>query len=297
MIKSISFDDIYSHEDVIQYFKEGEITHTILTGPPGIGKTSIIHAYLNSRGYVRTSEFQQTMFFNNVLELNSANDRSYNVVMNKIRDFIKASVGDKQKILIMEEIDTLIETTQRGISLFMDPLICPSNFIILATCNNKDQIHPSLQRRFKMFDMNYPDRKYAINNLKNICKKRGISFVDEDIESIYNQVGGDIRRAISYIDIYNLDNKLNVCGGGGETLVEEIERRFMDASFKDIDHWMLDEGIRAETIMRVAEKIFSAHPTQFSILAKYYIKDGGRFLSHHQIYVMMDEINESFLSS
>lgn len=256
---SIYYSDIIGHKKVIDYFKDTKkIQHTLLSGSPGIGKTTILHAFLCENGYQRSSELHLTEEFTDVLELNSANDRSYHVVMNKIRNFIRLSTDKKFKILIMEEMDTLMNLTQAGLSLILDPNVCPANFLLLATCNNPDSIKPFLLSHFKIFKMHTPNYNLSISLLEKIARKKCINISREQLHSLYHKSNQDIRNAIRWLEsnmyLYSTINPYNELWG-------EIKKQSPD-KYKIINI-IEKSGISPRIVVQMMEKIYIQDTTKY----------------------------------
>jgi replication factor C subunit 1 len=187
-----SIADIIGHKDVIKqitdwlsswsYKKPG----LLITGPPGIGKTSMIHCIAQSQGY-------------KVTEYNASDARSIRVLRGLI------SLGMKrlqQEVIVMDEIDGLSERGGVGeiadlIRKSLSPMICIANECppklkpIISACT-----HIKCSR---------PVKSTIAAAIVAIAKKENIAISKADIEKLCEENGNDIRSILNRLDFYRED--------------------------------------------------------------------------------------------
>ncbi|KAJ2932278.1 hypothetical protein H1R20_g4825, partial [Candolleomyces eurysporus] len=99
-----TLDDVVGNEDTIDRLKviarEGNCPHIIISGMPGIGKTTSIHCLAH--------QLLGDAYKEGVLELNASDERGIDVVRNKIKTFAQKKVTlppGRHKIIILDEAD------------------------------------------------------------------------------------------------------------------------------------------------------------------------------------------------
>ena len=187
-------DDIVGNDGVIEKFKifsrTGNIPNFILSGPPGIGKTTTIlclaHQLLGDH------------FKDAVLELNASNERGIDVVRNKIKMFAQSRMTlepHQHKIVILDEADSMTDGAQQALRRTMEIFSTTTRFAL--ACNTSEKIIEPIQSRCAVIRFGkLPDEKIT-KKLIEICKKEQLDYDEEGIEAIVFTAQGDLRQAIN----------------------------------------------------------------------------------------------------
>ncbi|KAG0222039.1 hypothetical protein BGX31_009398 [Mortierella sp. GBA43] len=183
----------------------------LLTGPPGLGKTTMAHVISKQAGY-------------NVIEVNASDDRTGASVKNKIESVlqIQSYLGsDKPNLLVIDEVDgvsssggeqsfikLLIDiatveavskdeiktSTKRSKKAIKNPLMRP----IICICN--DQYAPvlrPLRTIAQIYQFRRPSPRSIIDRLQQICEIEQVPGETRALGALYEMTEGDMRSCLN----------------------------------------------------------------------------------------------------
>lgn len=206
---------------------EKDIPNIIITGIPGIGKTTTIKCI--ARGlYGKNID-------NAVLELNASDERGIKVVEEAITNFCKKSliINDdgnsyaKHKMIILDEADNITSKAQHSINKKMQEYSSTTRFAF--TCNRSTDIIEAIQSRCIILRyLRLPTGK-IIEKLKYICAKEHVEYKDDALNEISIISQGDMRSAINVLQmVYNglseitIENVYRVCDKPQPMILEQV---------------------------------------------------------------------------
>lgn len=186
--------DINTLSKIKKIIKEKDMPNIIISGSPGIGKTTTILCI--------TRELLGNDYKEGVLELNASDDRGIKSVQEFVVNFCKkrflSGKNKKQKIIIFDEVDNMTTKAQQLLNKLMEQY---NNTRFAFTCNDSSKIIESIQSRCVIFRYSRLESKQINNRLKEICKRENIKFTEDGISSIVLTSQGDLRQAINILDI------------------------------------------------------------------------------------------------
>merc|ERR1711934_1109631 len=191
-----TMDDVSHQDEVVGTLKAcldgGSFPHLLFYGPPGTGKTSTVLAI--------AKDLFGDQFSKRVLELNASDERGISIVRGKVKDFARVAVGSqgpKFKIIILDEADAMTPDAQSAMRRTMEEYSTVTRFCLV--CNYVSRIIEPLASRCAKFRFKPLPQAAICDRLEMICKNEGVSC-DADVLNAVNKVsGGDLRKAITFI--------------------------------------------------------------------------------------------------
>lgn len=165
-------------------------------GPPGVGKTCLIEALGKERNL-------------DVIELNASNYRTASQIREVIgRSMKQKSLFKKGKIFMIDEIDGIAGSEDRGGTLELIKMIKESNYPIILTANNPwDPKLRSLRSYCQLIQFGKVPYWNLLKRLQYICQSEGIKYTEEVLKQIAKRSEGDLRSAINDLEILARDRK------------------------------------------------------------------------------------------
>lgn len=214
--KPVSLDDIYGNEEIVKRFKlyveKKNLSHMILVGETGIGKTSSIRC-------LTENIIDKELYNEAVLELNASEDRGINTVRTKIKMFAQKKIFLKKspyKIIVLDEADSMTPGAQQALRRIIEKYSHNTRFIFI--CNDVTQIIEPIQSRCSIFKLNVIQKSEIKKILEKICKKENIEYSNDSINTLILTANGDVRKAInnlqsSYSGFKNITSKniIKIC--------------------------------------------------------------------------------------
>lgn len=187
---------------------EKDMPNIIITGVPGIGKTTTIKCI--ARGLYGSHANDA------VLELNASDERGIKTVDDLITNFCKKSFNfksdnnyTKHKMIILDEADNITEKAQHSINKKMEEYNATTRFAF--TCNKSSDILEAIQSRCIILRYVRLQASKVIEKLEEICDNEKLSYTEEALNELAIISQGDLRAAINNLQaVYNGMNEITV---------------------------------------------------------------------------------------
>lgn len=187
------FSDVYGQEQAVEALKTfikkhgraGEKKAAVLHGPPGIGKTTLVH--------VAASESSSEIF-----EMNASDLRDREKMKQVLRPVTEQkSLLKRNKIILIDEVDGISGVDRGGLSELIKLVEITSYPMILTANDIWDKKFADLRKKTELIQLK--EVNYGI--IKNIMidiLRREKKFIDSDIlTNIAIKAKGDIRAALN----------------------------------------------------------------------------------------------------
>lgn len=183
-------------KDFIVDFKQNKKNATLLYGPPGTGKTSSVYTIVKELNL-------------EILEVNASDVRNKEQINSKIGIAAgQQSLFFKSKVILIDEIDGLSGTKDRGGIQAIVKLIEKSAFpLILTAVNPWGYKFSTLRRKTNMVEFQPLDYLSIFKILKNICEKEKIKYEEVVLKNLARFSGGDARAAINDLQTLSIEAK------------------------------------------------------------------------------------------
>lgn len=184
-------------KNFILSYKKQKKKALLLYGPPGVGKTQSVYAASN--------EFDLEL-----LDLNASDFRNKDIIMDVIGNFLKQqSLFQKQKLVLIDEIDGLSNQEDRGGIQAILELVSDSVYPIILTANNPfDSKFSSLRSKSILLEYKAISQKEIEKALEIISQKEKIE-IDPLVLTMLSQASrGDLRAAINDLQVIITNKKV-----------------------------------------------------------------------------------------
>jgi len=178
--------------------ESNEIPNMLLSGNPGIGKTTIAKIIVNE------------LLDCDYLYINASDENGIDTIRSKVTSYARTKSLYDIKVIILDECDGLTQDGQRALRNVMEEYSAITRFIL--TANYKHRIIPALQSRCQTFDINH-DKAPIISRLVHIGEQEKVSCGLGDVQKIVEDNFPDIRKTINVFQKNVTDGNLTLQDG------------------------------------------------------------------------------------
>jgi DNA polymerase III delta prime subunit len=212
----------------------GKVPNMILSGPPGIGKTSTIKAL--------AEELDRDF-----MVINGSDERSIDIIRNKVKNYASTlSLSNTgKKILLIDEADNLTNDAQLALRASIEEL--QSNCTFIFTCNYKNKLIPPLHSRVAVIDFSIPSGekpKLAADFMKRIIEilsSENIEFEKQAVVGLINKYFPDFRRTLNEIQRYSSGGKVDsgILANIYDVKISDLVKFLKERNFTEVRKWVI----------------------------------------------------------
>lgn len=187
-------EEVRGNQAVVEVFRmfseEESMPHLVITGAPGIGKTTIVSCLLNRAFRDRPNERAEC-----TLELNASDERGIDVVRTKIKAFLqKKATGTR--FLVLDEADSMTSAAQQSMRRLMEQ---HQNAKFIFICNDISRIADTVQSRCAIIRLAALSVAELAEVVRAIAGQEQVTIADDAVALIAESAEGDARQAINLL--------------------------------------------------------------------------------------------------
>jgi len=204
-IQDYVFRDENQRLQVATWIKEKSFPHLLLSGSPGVGKTTLAKILINE---VEIEEYD-------VLEINASRERGIDEVRDKITTFISMIPFGPFKVVLLDEADALTPAAQAAMRGVMEEYHQTARFIL--TANFPNRIIPAIHSRCQGFHIEKVDPTEFTARAATILINENIEFDLDTLDTFVKITYPDLRKCINLLQQNCRNNTLqspNATDGG-----------------------------------------------------------------------------------
>jgi DNA polymerase III delta prime subunit len=217
------------------FVQKGELSNLLLSGTPGIGKTTVAKALCEQLNC-------------DWIMINGSEEGGIDVLRNKIKNFASTvSLSGGKKVVILDEADYLNpQSTQPALRGFVEEFHKNCRFIL--TCNFKNRIIEPLHSRFSNieFRINPKDKGKLATKLFErvtyILKEQNVEYEESVVAELIKKHFPDFRKLINELQRYSVSGTIdagilvNVSDENLKTLVAHLKTK----EFSNMRKWVVN---------------------------------------------------------
>lgn len=178
-----------------EFIDQQDIPHLLFAGKPGAGKTTLAKILVKNIDC-------------DYLYVNATDERSMDVMRDKVGAFAAAGSFKPLKVVILDEATHILQASQVILLNMMETYSLTTRFIL--TGNYPERLIEPLRSRCQEFDLSPPSKKVVAEHIDNILTTEGIEHTVEDIVTIIKKFYPDFRKIINNCQKYTVDNVLTL---------------------------------------------------------------------------------------
>lgn len=220
-----------------QFVNQKNIPNLILSGPAGVGKTTVARAMLEEIG-------------SDYIIINGSMNGGIDTLRNEIQNFASSvSFSGTRKYVILDEADYLnSNSTQPALRNFMEEFSKNCGFIL--TCNLKNRIIPPLHSRCSVVDFQISSKdmaKLAMQFMKRvefILTTENVEFDKKVIASVIEKHFPDWRRVLNELQRYSANGSIDsgILTKFQEIPIKEVFNLCKNKEFDSLRKWVAENS-------------------------------------------------------
>ena len=218
-----------------EFVAQGELPNLILSGGPGVGKTTIAKAVVEQLG-------------STYMMINGSEESGIDVLRTKIKNFASTvSLEGGRKYLIIDEADYLNpQSTQPALRGFVEEFHKNCGFIL--TCNYKNRLIEPLHSRCSVIDFSIPNSekpelaKQFMERVEGILNEVNIKYEKRVVAEVINKFFPDWRRVLNELQRYSVSGVIDagMLVDMSEINMKELMGAMKNKEFTNVRKWVVN---------------------------------------------------------
>jgi len=255
------------------FLTAGEIPNMLLSGPPGIGKTTVAKALCNELGsdYYVINGSDEGRFLDTV-RTNAKNFAST----------VSLTSDSKHKVIIIDEADNTTSDVQLLLRASIEEFSKNCRFIF--TCNYKNKIIEPLHSRCSVVDFSVNKKdKPAIaaqffSRINHILEVERVESDKKVIIQLINKHFPDWRRVLNECQRYSVSGKIDsgILAAFSDVAVDDLVKNLKQKNFSEVRKWVVANLDNDPTVLlrRIYDTLYdtmvpTSIPAAILVIAKY----------------------------
>ena len=218
-----------------EFISKGDLPNLILSGGPGVGKTTAAKALIEELGLT-------------YMMINGSEESGIDTLRVKLKNYASTvSLHGGRKYLILDEADYLnAQSTQPALRGLIEEFHKNCGFIL--TCNYKNRLIPPLHSRCSVVDFTIQKSEKKelaeqfFKKVMNILIVENIKFEPKAVAEVINKFFPDWRRVINELQRYSVSGRIDagILVDISEINIKELMRFMKDKEFTNVRKWIVN---------------------------------------------------------